>query len=71
MAKTVVCCPKCKTPQQVTRPDSDHVFWSIEEQAETEERVDSVEQIMNCKNSDATKNSISTGITSNIAFVTS
>jgi hypothetical protein len=51
MAKTVVCCPKCKTPQQVTRPDSDHVFWSIERPAETEERVDSVEQIMNCKNS--------------------
>lgn len=51
MAKTVVCCPKCKTPQQVIRPDSNHPFWTIERPTETEERIISVEQTVECKNS--------------------
>ncbi len=51
MAKVVVCCPKCKTPQQVTRPDSNHPFWSFEKPAGTEESVSSVEQALACKNS--------------------
>jgi hypothetical protein len=55
MAKTVVCCPKFKTPQQVTRPDSNHPFWSTERQAETEERVSSVEQILECRNTGCTE----------------
>ena len=51
LAKTVVCCPKCKTPQQVTKPDSHRQFWSTERPEEAEEIVDSVEQILDCKNS--------------------
>ena len=51
IAKTVVRCPKCKTPQQVTRPDSDHPFWSTETQGDSEEKVSSVEQTLECRNS--------------------
>jgi hypothetical protein len=51
MAKTVVCCPKCKTPQQVTRPDSNHPFWSTGKPSEKEEGISSMEQVMSCRNS--------------------
>jgi hypothetical protein len=50
MAKAVVCCPKCKTPQQVTRPDSNHAFWSTDGQTESEEKVSCMEQTLNCRN---------------------
>jgi hypothetical protein len=50
MAKTVVCCPKYKTPQKVTRSDSNHPFWSIEKSSEAEEKVSSLNS--QYKNSD-------------------
>jgi hypothetical protein len=52
MGKVVVRCPKCKRPQQVTRPDSVHPFWSLEKPGDKEDKVNFVEQMLECKNSD-------------------
>ena len=52
MGKVVVCCPKCKRTQQVTRPDSGHPFWSLEKLGEAEDKVSSLGQILECKNSE-------------------
>jgi uncharacterized protein YbaR (Trm112 family) len=50
MGKVIVCCPVCKSPMQVTRPDSGHPFWSTDK-PEKDEGVDSVvEQVLQCKN---------------------
>jgi len=52
MGKVVVHCPKCKRSQQVTRPDSSHPFWSTDKPGETEDKVNSMEQVLECKNKD-------------------
>ena len=51
MGKVVVGCPKCKRQLQVTRPDSDHPFWSLDKPKEDEDVSNVVEQVLECKNS--------------------
>ena len=50
MGKVVVCCPVCKNQIQVTRPDSNHPFWSIDKPSKDEGIADVVEQVLECKN---------------------
>lgn len=50
LGKVVVCCPKCKTQLYVTRPDSDHPFWSLEKPTKDEGISNIVEQVLECKN---------------------
>jgi uncharacterized protein YbaR (Trm112 family) len=52
IGKVVVCCPVCKRTQQVTRPDSGHPFWSLEKPGDADDKVNFVEQALQCKNSD-------------------
>lgn len=51
MGKVIVSCPKCESKVSVTRPDSDHPFWSIEKPAKDEGIDSCVEQVLECNNS--------------------
>ena len=50
MGKVDVCCPKCNTRLHVTRPDSEHPFWSLEKPRKDEGISNVVEQLLECKN---------------------
>jgi len=51
MGKVVVSCPNCKSKVSLTRPDSNHPFWSIDEPAKDEGIAGYVKQVIECKNS--------------------
>ena len=50
MGKVDVCCPKCNTRLHVTRPDSEHPFWSLEKPRKDEGISKVVEQLLECTN---------------------
>ena len=50
MGKVVVRCPTCRKTLQVTRPDSNHEFWSLDKPREDEDVRNVVEQVLECRN---------------------
>ncbi len=51
MGKVVIRCPKCKKNIQVTRPDSDHEFCSLDKPGKDEDVGSVVEQDLECPGS--------------------
>lgn len=50
LAKVELCCPNCKQPLVVTRPDSMHTCWSVDKPQKSEGDTNVVELVYNCKN---------------------
>jgi hypothetical protein len=50
MGKVVVRCPVCKQANQAMRPDSAHPFWSLEKPGDSEDKINLVEQTLECRN---------------------
>ncbi len=50
LGKVFVRCPKCNRTLQVTRPDSNHPFCSLEKPREDEDIANFLEQNLECKN---------------------
>jgi hypothetical protein len=49
MGKVVVRCPRCSKQLQITRPDSNHPFWSLDKPGKDEGIKDVIEQVLECR----------------------